>query len=185
MHGIAIVSKLSRGFTSNGSANNVTVFDLKTLKTIGHVPVGRNPDSIFYDPVANRVFTFNGRSKDSTAIDAATLGVVGTIPLGGKPEFSISDGTGRIYVNIEDTSEIAVLDTRKLVVIKRYRLTGCEEPSGLAMDVRHRRLFSVCGNKVSDGGNGSGCREAAGDVADWRGFGRSRVRSRAWACLQL
>lgn len=148
VHGIAIASKLGRGFTSNGRSNNVTIFDLKTLKTIGRVATGENPDAILYDPASDRVFTFNGRSKDSTAIDAKTAKVAGTIPLGGKPEFSVSDGKGKVYANIEDTHEIAEIDSRKLSVSKRYDLSGCEDPSGLAFDVAHRRLFSVCRNKV-------------------------------------
>jgi streptogramin lyase len=94
------------------------------------------------------VFTFNGRSKDSTVIDAKTGNVDGTIPLGGKPEFSAADGKGKIYVNIEDTNEIVEIDAKKMSVVKRYPLTGCDEPSGLAMDVKKRLIFSVCGNKV-------------------------------------
>jgi DNA-binding beta-propeller fold protein YncE len=94
------------------------------------------------------VFTFNGRSKDATAFDAATGKVEGTIPLGGKPEFSVADGKGAIFVNIEDTAEIAQLDAKKLSVTRRYSLAPCEEPSGLAIDAAKRRLFSVCGNKL-------------------------------------
>lgn len=148
VHGVAIAEKLNRGFTSNGRANDVTIFDLKTLKAIGQVKTGENPDSILYEAVSNRVFTFNGRSKDSTAFDAATGKVEGTIPLGGKPEFSAADGTGKIYVNIEDTGEVAEIDAKKLSVLKRYSLKPCEEPSGLALDVKGRRIFSVCGNKL-------------------------------------
>jgi hypothetical protein len=148
VHGIALAPALNRGFTSNGRGNNVTIFDLKTLKAIEQVKTGENPDAIRFDSASGRVFTFNGRSKDATAIDAATGKVAGTIPLGGKPEFSAADGAGNVYVNIEDTSEIAVIDARKLTVTKRYSLKPCEEPSGLAFDVKGRRLFSVCSNKL-------------------------------------
>ena len=148
VHGIALAPELNRGFTSNGRANNVTIFDLKTLQAIGQVKTGENPDAIQYEPVSGRVFTFNGRSKDATAFDAKTGTVASTIPLGGKPEFSAADGKGKIYVNIEDTSEIAEIDARKLSVTKRYSLAPCEDPSGLAMDVKNRRLFSVCHNKI-------------------------------------
>ena len=109
---------------------------------------GENPDSIRYDAVSGRVFTFNGRSKNSTAIDAKTGTVAGTIALGGKPEFSVADGKGKVYVNIEDTSEIVEIDAAKLSVTKRYSLEPCDEPSGLAIDAKNRRLFSVCGNRV-------------------------------------
>jgi YVTN family beta-propeller protein len=148
VHGIAIAAKLNRGYTSNGRSNDVTVFDLKTFKEAGRIKTGQNPDAILYDPHSNRVFTFNGRSKDASVIDAATDKVVATIPLGGKPEFPATDGQGIIWANIEDTNEIAEIDAAKAVVTKRYSLTGCEEPSGLSMNVKGRRLFSVCGNKV-------------------------------------
>jgi DNA-binding beta-propeller fold protein YncE len=148
VHGIALAPKLNRGFTSNGRANNVTIFDLKTLKAIDRVKTGGNPDAILYEALSNRVFTFNGRSKDATAFDAATGKVDGTIPLGSKPEFAAADGTGRIYVNLEDTSEVAEVDARKLVVLKRYSIKPCDEPSGLALDVKGRRIFSVCANRL-------------------------------------
>jgi hypothetical protein len=148
VHGIAIAPELNRGFTSNGRANNVTIFDLKTLKPMGQVATGENPDSIRYDSVSGRVFTFNGRSKNSTAIDAKTGKVAGTLALGGKPEFSVADGKGKIYANIEDTAEIVEIDTAKLTVTKRYSLAPCTDPSGLAIDAKNRRLFSVCGNRL-------------------------------------
>jgi len=148
VHGIAIAPELNRGFTSNGRGNNVTFFDLKTLKAISQTPTGMNPDSIRYDAVSGRVFTFNGRSNDSTAIDAKTGNVAGTIPLGGKPEFSVADGKGKVYVNIEDTSEVAEIDAAKLSVTKRYSLKPCDGPSGLAIDTKNRRLFSVCSNRL-------------------------------------
>jgi YVTN family beta-propeller protein len=148
VHGIALAPVLQKGFISNGRANTVTVFDLKTLKQTGTVRTGQNPDAITFDPRTKRVFTFNGRSKDASIIDAATSRVVGTIPLGGRPEFAVNDGHGRIYVNVEDTAEIAEIDVMAMKVTKRYRLAGCEEPSGLAMDTAKRRLFSVCANKL-------------------------------------
>ncbi len=148
VHGIALAPELGRGFISNGRGNDVTVFDLKTLKALDHVKTGQNPDAILYDAASRRVFTFNGRSSDVTAINAKTGAVEATIPVGGKPEFSQADGKGKVYANIEDTSEIVEIDARALKVAKRYSLKPCEEPSGLAMDVKKRRLFSVCRNKI-------------------------------------
>jgi YVTN family beta-propeller protein len=148
VHGIEIVSGLNRGFISNGRGNNVTIFDLKTLKTISQVATGQNPDAIRYEPKSGRVFTMNGRSNDATAIDAKTGMVVGTIPMGGKPEFAVADDKGHIYTNVEDTSEIVEIDTAKATATKRYSLKPCEGPSGLAIDLKKRRLFSVCGNKL-------------------------------------
>lgn len=174
VHGIAIAPELNRGFTSNGRADTATIFDLKTLKPLGQVKTGQNPDAIQYEPVSGRVFTFNGRSKDATAFDAKTGNVEAAIPLGGKPEFSAADGKGKIYINIEDTSEIAEIDSRKLTVTKRYSIKPCEEPSGLAMDVKNRRVFSVCRNKimvVSDPDSGTVLSSPAiGQGADGAGF---------------
>jgi YVTN family beta-propeller protein len=148
VHGIALAPGLNRGFISNGRGNNVTVFDMKTLKPISQVATGENPDSIRFEPKSGRVFTFNGRSNDATAIDARTGMVVATIPMGGKPEFSVADDKGHIYVNVENTSEVVEIDAAKAAVSKRYSLKPCEGPSGLAIDVKKRRLFSVCGNRV-------------------------------------
>ena len=89
VHGIAFAPKLDKGFVSAGRANEVVVFDLKTLKPTGQkIATGQNPDAILYDEHSNRLFTFNGRSKDSTVIDPSNDSVVKTIPLGGKPEFA-------------------------------------------------------------------------------------------------
>jgi YVTN family beta-propeller protein len=147
VHGIALAPELNRGFVSNGRGNNVTIFDMKTLATLGHAEAGQNPDAIIYDPSTKRAFAMNGRSGDVTAIDAATGKVAGTVPIGGKLEFAAADGKGRIYVNVEDKNEIAVID-KELKVAARWPLAPCEEPSGLAMDTAHRRLFAGCGNKM-------------------------------------
>lgn len=149
VHGIAIATELGRGFTSNGRANTVTIFDLKTLKAIGTVQTDANPDAIIYEPVTKRVFTFNGRGKNATAINAADGTVAGTIPLGGKPEFAAADGKGTIYVNNEDTSELHHLDAQSLKELHKWPLAPCKSPSGLSMDVKNRRLYAVCDDKVS------------------------------------
>jgi DNA-binding beta-propeller fold protein YncE len=148
VHGIALVPGLNRGFITNGRGNNVTIFDIKTLKAVSQVPTGENPDSVRFEPKSGRVFTFNGRGNNSTAIDAKTGMVVATIPMGGKPEFSVADDKGHVYVNVEDTSEIVEIDAARAAVTKRYSLSPCQGPSGLAIDVKKRRLFSVCGNRV-------------------------------------
>jgi DNA-binding beta-propeller fold protein YncE len=149
VHGIALAADLSRGFTSNGRANSVTIFDLKTMKTIGTVKTGgQNPDAIFYDVRSQRVFTFNGDSKNATAINAADGSVAGTFALAGQPEFAAGAGDGRIFANIEDKSEMVEIDAQKLSVVNRWNLAPCKEPSGLAMDTTNRRLFAVCGNSL-------------------------------------
>ena len=149
VHGIAIASDLGRGFTSNGRANDVTIFDLKTLKPIGNVKTDANPDAIVYDPVSKRVFTFNGGGKNTTAINAADGTVAGTLALGGKPEFAAVDGKGSIFVNNEDTSEIIEINAQKITETHRWPLAPCKSPSGLAMDTKNRRLYAVCDDKVS------------------------------------
>ena len=149
VHGIALAPELNRGFTSNGTANTVTVFDLKTLQKVGEAKTGQNPDSICFEPKTQRVFTFNGRSNDTTAIDAKTLAVVGTVPLGGKPEFCQVDGTGKVYVNNEDKSEVIEIDAAKPEVTRRTSILPCEGPSGLAIDRKGKKLFSVCDGKMA------------------------------------
>jgi YVTN family beta-propeller protein len=149
VHGVALDPELGRGFTSNGRASTVTIFDLKTLKTIDVVKIrGENPDAILYDPASKRVFVFNGRSADATVLDPSTGTAIGTIPLGGKPEFATSDREGHVFVNIEDKSEVVRLDSRKPAVEKRWPLAPCEEPSGMAIDRAHRRLFIGCSNRM-------------------------------------
>ena len=148
VHGIALAPELGRGFVSNGREGTVTIFDIDSLKLIAKVKVGDNPDAILYDPATKRVFTFNGKSQDSTAIDAAKGTVLGTIKLEGKPEFAASDGKGMIFVNIEDKSQLDAIDPAKLEVKSRWPLAPCEEPSGLAIDRKNRRLFAGCDNKM-------------------------------------
>ena len=149
VHGIALAPELGKGFVSNGREGTVTVFDIKTLVPIGSkIKVGENPDAILYEPATKRVFTFNGRSQDSTAIDAASGKVLGTIKLDGKPEFAASDAKGEVFVNIEDKSELTVIDPNKLEVKTKWPLAPCTEPSGLALDRKNRRLFVGCDNKM-------------------------------------
>ena len=148
VHGIALAPEFGRGFVSNGRDGTVSVFDLSSLKVLSKIKVGENPDAILYDPASKRVFTFNGRSHDATAIEAAEGTVVGTIKLDGKPEFAVSDEKGEIFVNIEDKSELLALDPAKLEVKSRWPLAPCEEPTGLAIDREHRRLFSGCSDKL-------------------------------------
>lgn len=148
IHGVALAPELNRGFTTNGRDTSVTIFDYKTLAPIAVVKIpGRGPDAILYDRATKRVFTFNGGTSNATAIDATNGTVVGTVDLGGKPEAAVSDG-GKGYVNLEDKNQIAVFDPKTLAVLARWPLAPCEEPSGLAIDRVHQRLFAGCGNKT-------------------------------------
>jgi DNA-binding beta-propeller fold protein YncE len=147
VHGIAFVPDLGRGFTSNGGDSSVTVFETKTLKTLGKVKANGRPDIIYFEPVSRRVFTFNHGSNDTTAIDPEAMKAVGTLPLGGVPELAVSDEAGHVFVNMEDTSEVVEFDARTLKVLNRYPLSPGEEPTGLAFDPKARKLFSTCANR--------------------------------------
>jgi DNA-binding beta-propeller fold protein YncE len=145
-HGAAVVPEINRGFSSNGQSNSVTIFDLKTLETIKDVPLpaAQGPDGYLYDPASKRIFVFNARSQDATGIDAKTGEVAGTVPLGGKPEAAAADGEGHIFVNNEDKSLLVEFDSKALTVVNNWPIEGCQQPSGLAIDTAHKRLFVGC-----------------------------------------
>jgi YVTN family beta-propeller protein len=158
VHGIALDQEDNKAFISCGRDSSVVVVNLTTLEFITKIKVtGANPDAILYDKFSDKVFVYNGRSSNATVIDAKTNEVVATIPLAGKPENTVSDGNGKVYVNIEDKSLITVIDSRTLKVLDTWSLAPGEEPSGMALDNITHRLFSVCGNKkmvVMDAQNG-------------------------------
>jgi len=149
VHGIAIAPELSKGFISSGKDSSVVVFDTRTLQVITKITVtGKGPDAIMFDSFSKKVFVFNGKSNNATVIDAATNKIVATIPLDGKPEFSVSDGRGKVYVNLEDKSSIAVINPMTCKVEQIWPISPGEEPTGLALDNENHRLFSVCKNKL-------------------------------------
>jgi YVTN family beta-propeller protein len=148
VHGIALVSELGRGFLSDGGADEVVAFDMKTLKVTGHIKTGGNPDCIIYDPVSKHVFTFNGKTNDSSVIDPATAAVVATIPMGGRPEYAVADGQGTIYDNIEDKNEVVALDSHTNTVKARWPIAPAEGATAIDLDVQHHRLFIGGRNKV-------------------------------------
>lgn len=148
VHGIALAQDLKRGFTSDGKTSSVTVFDLETLKTVAVIRgTGEKPDAIVYDTSSHHVLTFNGKSNNVSVIDPSTNAVIATITLPGKPEFAVADGRGHIFVNIEDKSELVQIDSHSNTVLKTWPLAPCESPSGLAIDRKNQRLFSVCDNQ--------------------------------------
>jgi DNA-binding beta-propeller fold protein YncE len=144
VHGIAIADDLGKGFISNGQSNSVTIFDLKTLAKSGEPATGKNPDAICYEPKTHRVFTFNHSGNDATAIDAKTGEVLKSFPLGQAPEFCVADGAGHLYGNLEGSSEVIEIDAAKNEVTRRTSTLPCEGPSGLAIDTKAKKLFSVC-----------------------------------------
>ena len=149
VHGVTLAPSLGQGFISDGRADTVTVFDLHSFATLHTIPVnGHNPDAILYDEASKRVYTFNGASHDISVIDPLKDAVVATIPAGGKPEFAVSDSAGHIFFNIEDTSQLSEIDASTAKRIATWPVTHCDSPSGLALDIAHQRLFSVCDNAV-------------------------------------
>jgi len=148
VHGIAIVSDLGRGFISDGGADEVVVFDPKTLKVTGHIKTGGNPDCVIYDPASRHIFAMNGKSNDASVIDPATAAVVATIPMGGRPEYAVADGHGTIYDNIEDKNEVVAIDSLTNAVKSRWPIAPAEEATAIDLDVQHHRLFIGGRNKL-------------------------------------
>jgi hypothetical protein len=142
-HGVALAPEFNRGFISDGEAAKIVIFDLKTLKAIDETKSDPDTDCVVYDPASKKVFSMNGDSKSSTVVNAKTGEAVKTIALGGAPEFAVADGKGMIYANLADTDQIAAIDTAKLEVKTRWPVAPAGEPTALAIDREHRRLFSA------------------------------------------
>ena len=149
VHGFVAVPGIQRGFSSNGKESKSSVVDLTTLKTVSKIDTGPNPDAIVYEPRHGEVYVFNHTGNSVTVIRSKAATVSATIPLGGNPEFAVVDETaGRVYCNIEDKNEVAVIDADKHKVVAHWSLAPGEEPSGIAFDATHHRLFSGCHNKM-------------------------------------
>jgi YVTN family beta-propeller protein len=144
VHGIAIASEFGRGYISAGKADAVVPFDLKTLKPMPEIKVGKKPDAIIYEPLTKRIYVMNGDSESITVLNAADGAVAGTIPLGGGPEFAVSDGKGNLYVNLEEQNETLHIDVHALKVKDRWPLAPCATPTSLSLDQQNRRLFVGC-----------------------------------------
>ena len=147
-HGIALDYATGHGFATSGHDGQVLMFDLRTLRELGKARAADDADAILYDPASKHVFTFNGDAGSSTVIDPVTGKAIGSIALGGKPEFGVSAGDGMLYVDIEDRGEVAEIDAKAQRVTRRWSLAPCTEPTGLAIDRAHRRLFSGCRNQI-------------------------------------
>ena len=149
VHGFVAVPEFQRGFSTNGKENKSSVVDLATLKTISKIDTGDSPDAVVYDQQRHEVYIFNHRGNSVTVVDPKESNVVATIQLEGNPEFAaVDENAGRIYVNLEDKSEVAVIDAAKHAVVANWPLSPGEEPTGIALDPTHHRLFSACHNKM-------------------------------------
>ncbi|MFI5097299.1 MAG: YncE family protein [Candidatus Acidiferrales bacterium] len=156
-HGIAFANDFNKGFTSDGSNADSTIFDLTSLKVLDKVKTDKDSDAAIYDPFSKRVFTFNGDANTASAIDAASGKLISTFPLGGGPEFGATDGKGKIFVNLEDKSSLVKFDAKTLKIENTWPLAPCESPSGLAIDAAHEILVVGCHNKLMafvDGNSG-------------------------------
>jgi YVTN family beta-propeller protein len=147
VHGIALDPEGKYGYISDGAANEVRVFDRSNRQSVASIQAGTNPDSILFEPTTRSLYAFNGRSKNATVINTKSNKAIATITLPGKPEFSVTDGHGTVFVNIEDTNELVRIDAKSNTVTATWKLASCDSPSGLAFDIAHKRLFSVCDNK--------------------------------------
>jgi YVTN family beta-propeller protein len=148
-HAVAFAEKENKGYITSGKNSKVVVFDLKSLKVLKDIPAGKKADVIIYDNYASQLFAFNADDNTVTVIDPTNDSVVGTILLSSNPEFAVSDKKGKIYVNLEGKASIAVIDVKKLKVLKEWPLAGCEEPSGIAADFEHHTLLSTCHNEIA------------------------------------
>ena len=142
-HGVALAPEFNRGFITDGTAAQVTIFDLESLNILGTAKSDPDTDGIVYDFISKRVFTMNGDSNSSTVLDAATGGIVKTIALGSAPEFAVADGKGMIYANLADKNQIAAIDARTMEVKSRWPTAPSGGSTALAIDREHRRLFSA------------------------------------------
>jgi YVTN family beta-propeller protein len=147
-HGIAFAYAEGHGFATSGADSTVTMFDLKTLKVLKRTKAAIDDDAILFDPATGHIFTMNGDANSASVIDAKTGDLIGNIDLGGGPEFGVSAGDGKLYINIEDKSEVVEVDAAAMKVTRRWSIMPCASPSGLAIDRVHHRLFSGCRNKT-------------------------------------
>ncbi|HWZ52249.1 MAG TPA: YncE family protein [Granulicella sp.] len=174
LHGVAFDDTGKFGYVTDGGANQVVVFDRSTLAKVASIPTGANPDGMVFEPATKTLWAFNGRSKDATVIDAANHTVVATVPLPGRPEFPAVDGSGTLFVNIEDKNEVVRIDAAAKKPTAAWPLAGCDSPSGLAIDTVGHRLFSVCDGKkmvITDATSGKSlATPTIGDGPDATGY---------------
>ncbi|MDB5456771.1 MAG: hypothetical protein JWP92_2356 [Caulobacter sp.] len=134
---------------TNGGSDTATLVDARTGAIRATIPTGKNPDAALVDPKSGLALVMNGRGGDVTLIDVKAAKAVGSIPVGGTLEFGVADGAGRVFINIEDKGEIAVIDTGARKVVAHWPMAGCEEPSGLAYAADAKLLIAACANGVA------------------------------------
>jgi hypothetical protein len=148
-HGVALVPEAGRGFISDGSGS-VVIFDLKTNAVLGTIAAQPDADGIIYDSVSKLVLVVSGDNGVLMTlkpdVDPKTGSIGPPIDLGGKPEFLVSDGSGKIYINLVDKNEVAVVDIKARRVLAHWPVAPGGAPVGMSMDTKNRRLFIGCRN---------------------------------------
>ncbi|HEY6768350.1 MAG TPA: YncE family protein [Candidatus Sulfotelmatobacter sp.] len=148
-HGIALVPEAGRGFISDGSGA-VVIFDLKTNAVLGTVAAQPDADGIIFDKASGLVLVVSGDNGVLMTLkpdaDPKTASIDPPIDLGGKPEFLASDGAGKVYVNLEDKNQVAVVDIEARKVLAHWPVAPGGSPVGLSIDTEKRRLFIGCRN---------------------------------------
>jgi DNA-binding beta-propeller fold protein YncE len=146
-NGAAVDVKSGHGFASS---KPVAMWDTKTLAVIKTIDVQGNPDGILADPFNQRVYVLSHAAPHVTVIDAKDGASLGTIDLGGAPEQAATDGQGRIYVDVADKANVAVIDANTMTVTAHYDLGDKGSGlAGLALDVKNHVLFVACRNSGS------------------------------------
>lgn len=149
VHAVLMIPNSPLMLSTNGGAVKATLFNRNTGAIEGEIKVGKNPDAAIFEPFSGLVFVMNGDSNDVTLVSLKEKKAIATIPVGGKPEAAVSDGAGRVYLNVEDTAEVVVIDVKARKVASRYKMQNCEEPTGIALDPKTGLLISACGNGVA------------------------------------
>jgi YVTN family beta-propeller protein len=149
VHAALAIPGTNEVISTNGETNDASLFDGLTGKVRATIPTGTKPDAAAYDPATRTVWIMNAGSGDVTVVDPASSKVLATVPVGGSLELGAADGDGRLYVNIEDKNEVAVLDTRARKLLTRFTLQACDGPTGIAYDPASRELLSACANGVA------------------------------------
>lgn len=149
-HGALVVNATNRGFTTNAGDSTSTMFDLKTLAVLRQVHTGAaGLDGFMYDDATGSALTINHSRPNGTVVvmDARSGDVVGRLTTSGDaPEGGVSDGRGRVFVNLEDRNAIDVIDDRTWKVVDTWNISPCDHPTGIAMDRATDRIFSACGD---------------------------------------
>ncbi|HEV8329922.1 MAG TPA: hypothetical protein VGQ22_00755 [Steroidobacteraceae bacterium] len=145
---VLIIPDTTLLLTTNWGADTATLLDRRTGAAKAQIATGKQPDAALFEPTARHAWIMNGGSQDISVVDIARARVIATIALGGKPEAATADGKGSVYVNIEDSAEVAVIDVASHKVVRRHRLVDCVEPTGIAYDAVTGLLISACHNGV-------------------------------------